>query len=82
MVKEATRTTVPARLAKAKDASWLCNLLSGVFGVKVAAAGKCSASGLEPSIVWFVMEPDGAGARSIFTEQSYARNHQQGSSLF
>jgi len=49
----------------AKEASWSCNLLSGVFGVKVAANEKSSVFGLEPTIAWSASVPDGAGPRSI-----------------
>ena len=66
MAKESTRVTLPARRVKAKEESWSYNLPFDVLGVKVAAAEKCSVSGPEPSIVWFVAEPDGVGPRDTF----------------
>ena len=50
----------------------------------VAAAEKCSVSGLEPSIVWSVAEPDGAGPRSILLESILASPDAQarGNDLF
>ena len=73
MVKESTQITVPVRLVRAKEESWSCNLPFAALGVAAAAAERSSVSGLEPSIVWFVLEPDGVGPRSIFAEhrQSY-----------
>ena len=65
MVKESTQITVPVRLVMAKEASWSCNLLSGVFGVKVATNEKSSVFGLEPSIAWSASVLDGAALGSI-----------------
>ena len=65
MVKGSTRITLPVVLVMAKEASWSYNLPFTVLGVMVAAAEKCSVSGLEPSIAWSVSVPDGAGPRSI-----------------
>ena len=58
------------RLVGAKEASWSYNLPFVVLGVMVAAAEKCSVSGLEPSIVWSVAEPDGVGPRFILALQN------------
>ena len=69
-VKESTQTAVLVRLVGAKEESWSYNLPFVVLGVMVAAAEKCSVSGLEPSIVWSVAEPDGAGPRFILAQQN------------